>query len=154
MKKNPRSCRRIIAVIGIALLMVGITRTSRADGGRAFADQSKFTKIDVPGAAGSTEPFGINPRGDVVGFYFAILNNNLVTRGFLLTKGTFKNIDVDVPGAVPGSTQAFGINPQGDIVGSYYDGSGNTQWFSVEQIVAREPNVVAIRKEPRTCFLS
>jgi hypothetical protein len=112
-------------MIGIALLMVGITRTSRADGARDFADQSKFTKIDVPGAAGRTEPFGINPQGDIVGHYFAVLNNNIVVRGFLLSKGTFTNIDVDLSGAAPGSTIPNGINSQGDIVGSYFAGSGN-----------------------------
>jgi uncharacterized membrane protein len=123
MKNDKNYCRNIVAVIGIAVLMAGVTQTSRGDDVRGFADKSQFTKIDVPGAAGATEPFGINPRGDVVGFYFAVLNNSLVTRGFLLTKGTFKNIDVDVPGAVLGSTQAFGINPQGDIVGFYSDTS-------------------------------
>jgi hypothetical protein len=78
MKNNAKSCRKIVAVIGIALLVVGITRTSRGDDGRDFAEKSKFTKIDVPGAAGRTEPFGINPRGDIVGHYFAVLNNNLM----------------------------------------------------------------------------
>jgi hypothetical protein len=116
-------------MIGIALLMVGITRTSRADGARDFADQSKFTKIDVPGAAGRTEPFGINPQGDIVGHYFAVLNNNIVVRGFLLSKGTFTNIDVNLSGAAPGSTIPNGINSQGDIVGSYFDGSGNVHGF-------------------------
>jgi hypothetical protein len=50
------------------------------------------------------------PRG---AHYFAVLNNNLITRGFLLSKGKFTNIDVDLPGAVSGSTNAVGINPQG-----------------------------------------
>src|SRR6266403_3893699 len=50
------------------------------------------------------------PRGT---HYFAVLNNNLITGGFLLSKGKFTNIDVDLPGAVSGSTNAVGINPQG-----------------------------------------
>ena len=36
MKNNSNVCRNIIAVIGIALLVAGITRTSRADDGRDF----------------------------------------------------------------------------------------------------------------------
>jgi hypothetical protein len=127
MKNNAKSCRKIVAVIGIALLVVGITRTSRGDDGRDFAEKSKFTKIDVPGAAGRTEPFGINPRGDIVGHYFAVLNNNLITRGFLLSKGKFTNIDVDLPGAVSGSTNAVGINPRGDMVGYYANDNGNIE---------------------------
>jgi hypothetical protein len=87
MKNNAKSYRKIIAVIGIALVATGITRTSRADDGRDFADKSKFTKIDVPGAAGRTEPFGINPQGDIVGHYFDVLNNNLITRGFFAEEG-------------------------------------------------------------------
>jgi hypothetical protein len=75
--------RKMIAVIRIALLVAGITRTSRADDGRDLTDKSKFTKIDVPGAAGGTEPFGINPQGGIVGLYFDGSGN---THGFLLSK--------------------------------------------------------------------
>ena len=129
MKNNLKSYRKIIAVIGIALLVAGITRTSRADDGRDFADKSKFTKIDVPGAAGFTAPSGINPRGDIVGTYFTISNQFIITRGFLLSRGTFTNIDVNVPGAFPGSTNAIAINPRGDIVGFYSDTSFNPHGF-------------------------
>lgn len=72
-----------------------------------------FTTIDVPGAA-FTEAAGINPQGDIVGFYTA----GTADHGFLLHEGTFTNIDV--PGA--SLTQALGINPRGDIVGSYTAG--------------------------------
>jgi hypothetical protein len=64
-----------------------------------------------------------------VGHYFDVLNNNLITRVFLLSKGTFANIDVDLPGAAPGSTIPNGINPEGDIVGSYNDTVGNFHGF-------------------------
>jgi hypothetical protein len=69
MKNNSKFYQKIIAVIGIALLVAGITRTSRADDGRDFATKSKFTKIDVPGAVFGTHPAGINPQGDIVGYY-------------------------------------------------------------------------------------
>src|ERR1700693_3893820 len=121
MKKNREAYREIIATIGITLMVGGMTPNSRADDGRGFADKSKFLRIDVPGAAGVTESFGINPQSDIVGTYFAVSNNNTITLGFLLRKGTFTNIDVDVPGALEGSTNAFAINPQGNVVGFYSD---------------------------------
>jgi hypothetical protein len=129
MKNNATFYRKIIAVIGIALLVAGITRSARADEARDFADKSKFTKIDVPGAAGITAPSGINPRGDIVGSYFVAVNNTIIHRGFLLSKGTFTDIVVDLPGALAGSTFVNGINPEGDIVGVYADSSFNSHGF-------------------------
>jgi len=85
----------------------------------AFAGQVKFTKIDVPGAAGVTTPPGINPQSNIVGTYFTFSNQTDITRGFLLSRGIFYNIDVVLAGAIPGSTNVMGINPRGDIVGSY-----------------------------------
>jgi hypothetical protein len=55
--------------------------------------------------------------------------NSLSRVVFLLSRGTFKNIDVDLPGAFPGSTNAIAINPNGDIVGFYYDSSFNLHSF-------------------------
>jgi hypothetical protein len=51
--------------------------------GRNTSHESKFIKIDVPGAAGVTEPFGINPQGDIVGTYSDGSGN---THGFVLTQ--------------------------------------------------------------------
>src|SRR5438034_6405193 len=56
------------------------------------AGEQGFTPIDVPGAF-FTEPVGINPEGDIVGFY----SNAIGAHGFLLSKGAFTPIDV--PGA-------------------------------------------------------
>ena len=50
MKNNKKYCRKLIAVIGIALLVTGIGRTGEAT---EFADKSKFTKIEIPAALGS-----------------------------------------------------------------------------------------------------
>ena len=58
----------------------------------------------MPGAAGFTAPYGINPQGDIVGTYFDVLENIIVSRGFLLRKGTFTNIDVDLPGSGSGKS--------------------------------------------------
>jgi hypothetical protein len=83
----------------------------------------EFTKIDVPfpGASG-TFALGINPQGDIVGQYF---DSSFVPHSFLLSHGTFSNIDP--PGSSApflGLGTAMGINPQGDIAGSSVDSSG------------------------------
>jgi hypothetical protein len=81
--------------------------------------------IDEPGALpGGTTPTGINPAGDIVGFYFDGGSN---LHGFLLSKGRFDTIDV--PAAFGIITRAFGINPRGDIVGTYFDGSSIEHGF-------------------------
>ena len=142
MKNNAKSYREIIALIGIALIVTDIARTSQA---RDFADKSNFAKIDVPSSAGYTAPNGINAQGDIVGTYGAILNNNSVTRGFLLSKGTFTNIDVNLPGAIPGSTNATGINAQGDIVGFYASDNGNVGFgFDEKGFLLRKGGFTAI----------
>jgi hypothetical protein len=87
MKNNAKSYREIIALIGIALIVTDIARTSQA---REFADKSKFTRIEIPAAFGiGALPSGINPRGDIVGTYTAIINETSNSLGFLLSKGTF-----------------------------------------------------------------
>ena len=80
--------------------------------------------FDVPGAANGTQAYGINPSGDIVGFYTGA---DLNPHGFLRTSGgsvtTF-----DAPGAVFG-TQAYGINPAGEVTGYYFDASFNGHGF-------------------------
>src|SRR5512138_3506677 len=66
-----------------------------------LAAQSGFDTIDVPGAAG-TQAWGINGRGDTVGFY---ATPDKVNHGFLRSGGRFTTIDM--PGA--SSTLANGI---------------------------------------------
>ena len=80
--------------------------------GTAIAqDQPVFYPIDYPGAV-LTNAQGINPLGDIVGFYRDTLG---IQHGFLLSGGNFTSIDY--PGAI--ATDARGISPSGDIVGSY-----------------------------------
>jgi hypothetical protein len=84
MKNNKKYCRKIIAVIGIALLVTGIGRTGEAT---EFADKSKFTKIEIPAALGSVSLLsGINPQGDIVGTYFFCSDGSCSPHGFLLSK--------------------------------------------------------------------
>jgi uncharacterized membrane protein len=89
-----------------------------------FGDGLIFTQIDFPGAA-STQAWGINANGDIVGAYVSADNS---THGFLRTRGEF--ISIDFPGAT--YTYVNGISPRGDIVGQYattLNGSGPNHGF-------------------------
>src|SRR4051794_37466576 len=80
-----------------------------------------FTPIWDPQARVSTEAFGINDGGKIVGAYH---KSSLITDffGFLDVNGTFT--DINDPLAIHGGpfetgTSAFGINDLDQIVGSY-----------------------------------
>jgi len=70
-----------------------------------------FTTIDVPGAV-STQAWGINARGDIVGSY---VDAGSRSHGYLLRDGEFTTIDF----SATASTEAHGIGPNGEIVGWY-----------------------------------
>jgi hypothetical protein len=86
----------------------------------ALADPPRFTTINYPGAA-ATYVLGINPGGDIVGFY----DDNSGEHGFALRAGTL--ISFDYPGAT--WTDAYGISPQGDIIGQYGLADNTTHGF-------------------------
>src|SRR5262249_17701950 len=91
--------------------------------GKATADQPfTFVSLDYPGAI-STELFGINNRGDVVGSY---QNPENFFHGFVYQGGQFTSIDG--PGAA--FTQIKGINDSGDIVGTF---------ITLQDIIAQTP---------------
>ena len=82
-----------------------------------------FRTFDAPDAApDSTAGFGINDRGQVVGFYTDLDGK---AHGFLATETRFTTIDV--PGAV--WTSAQGINSDGHIVGQYGGADGRLHGF-------------------------
>jgi len=72
---------------------------------------SNFQFLDSTGSS-STEIFGINTRGDLVGVY---RDSSGASHAFLLSNGELSIIDV--PGAF--NTIPFGINSEGDITGAY-----------------------------------
>src|SRR5713226_2936192 len=76
-----------------------------------LADGPSFTAIDFPGAA-STQAWGINQSGDIIGNYVSADKSN---HGFLKSRGAYSSIDF--PGA--SYTEANGISPQGDVIGDY-----------------------------------
>jgi hypothetical protein len=75
-----------------------------------FVDcNGQVRKIDFPGAT-TTEAFGINDFGEVIGLYVDTAQN---VHAFWLRDGKFKTDDI--PGAV--ETVPFSVNDRGDIVG-------------------------------------
>jgi uncharacterized membrane protein len=104
------------SILNFVLLILGVSAV-------AVAAPPGFTTIDFPEAS-STQAFGINSHGDIVGSYHLALG---VTHGYLLSGGVFTTIDV--PGAY--GTAARGINSRGDIVGGYSDVAGVVHGFLV-----------------------
>jgi probable HAF family extracellular repeat protein len=70
---------------------------------------------------------GINPAGDIVGFYNS---QDGKQHGFVLTKGKF--ITLDIPSAI--ATEANGIDPQGDVVGRYVTPDGHTHAYFLAKV--------------------
>jgi uncharacterized membrane protein len=95
----------------------------------AFGQQIPFTQLDYQFPDGtkadSTQAWGINPRGDIVGFYVKAG----VSHGFLRS-GDGSYTPIDYPGA--SSTSVTAINARGDIVGSYM-GGGVTRGFLLSE---------------------
>ena len=91
-----------------AVAVTGGAQTPAAqDQGQAF----DYHTFDAVPDATSTNPQGINARGDIVGSY----TRSGVTHGFRWSDGILTTIDY--PGAA--FTDARGINARGDIVGAY-----------------------------------
>jgi probable HAF family extracellular repeat protein len=103
--RNPH--RWLIAAASAVALTAGAQTPAAQGQSQAF---DYYTFDAVPDSS-STNPLGINARGDIVGAY----TSSGVTRGFRWSDGVLTTIDY--PGAV--STDARGINAQGDIVGTY-----------------------------------
>lgn len=82
-----------------------------------------FTAIDFPGPGNhNTACGGINPQGDIVGWY---RDGNNVRHAYLLHNAVFTSFDF--PGAT--STSAQGINAGGTMVGAYSDAGGHVHGF-------------------------
>jgi hypothetical protein len=85
-----------------------------------FAGAATFTTLDFPGAF-STEAFGVNETGDIVGNYRDGAGNH----GFVLSGGAFTSIDA--PGAF--STRAMSIDQSGDVFGAFDDSVGEHRFL-------------------------
>jgi hypothetical protein len=93
-------------------------------------DGGNYTTLDFPGAAG-TNLTGINPSGEMTGFYCSdpacgSTGNASTNHSFTVSKkGAFTSFDP--PGAI--SSTASTVNPSGAIVGAYTDSSGVTHGY-------------------------
>jgi uncharacterized membrane protein len=95
------------------------------------ANLQTFQTINVPGAVpGTTQAFGINNLGQIVGSYTATTGgvHGFVLSGDLQTYQTF-DVAATIPGAQAGTTEAYGINDAGQVVGSYTDIAGSHHGF-------------------------
>jgi probable HAF family extracellular repeat protein len=99
--------RWLIAAASAVALTAGAQTPAAQDQGQAF----DYYSFDAVPDASSTNPQGINARGDIVGSY----TRSGVTHGFRWSDGVLTTIDY--PGSV--FTDARGINAEGDIVGAY-----------------------------------
>jgi probable HAF family extracellular repeat protein len=81
-----------------------------------------YTTLNDPLGVEGTYAYGINNKGQIVGFY---TDGNGKDQGFLYRHGVYTTLSD--PLAV--STMPFGINNKGQIVGSYVDASGNYYGF-------------------------
>jgi probable HAF family extracellular repeat protein len=79
----------------------------------------------------STQAFGINNKGQIVGYYY---DSKGITHGFLYDGGVYTTLNDQL--GVDG-TDAFGINDKGQIVGEYGDASGNNHGLVYRQASTR-----------------
>ena len=96
-------------------------------------DGSKYTTLDVPGAAGTTLT-GLNPSGEISGFSCSDpacgnTGNPSTNHSFVRSKkGIFTSFDP--PGAI--SSTASTVNPSGAVVGAYTDNVGNGHGYLLD----------------------
>jgi hypothetical protein len=100
--------RLLIAIFAVIALIIPFTTSVVS----ASAPDYKFTTINYPDAV-STGPWGINPRGDIVGFYYP----GATALGFTLINGEFKSIDQG------SNTTVISISASGEMVGDYQPNS-------------------------------
>ncbi|HEY3135438.1 MAG TPA: hypothetical protein VGL29_05250 [Blastocatellia bacterium] len=86
-----------------------------------YADKA-YTSIDYPGAV-LTSAFGINNKGNIVGFFQDASKNS---HGFFYNRVTSSFASIDYPNPVcTTGTDARGINKRGDIIGACTDNANN-----------------------------
>jgi hypothetical protein len=130
---NPKGFRLYASIVAVGLFLpstsfLGASVEVSTSGVRLLAG-NEVVSIDVScptgattcpsglapgGVARQTSARGINPRGDIVGFY---VDSAARQRGFLLHDGLYTTIDFPLAGVR--ATIANGINAQGEIVGQY-----------------------------------
>jgi uncharacterized membrane protein len=109
-------CNKVSSNVAIAV--VGSYTNLNTNEDAAFLyKHGKFTDIPGPTGAIASAAYGINDRGEIVGYY---LDSARVPHGFLLKGSTYTTLDV--PGAL--RTFATGINNKGYIVLAWEGSTG------------------------------
>jgi hypothetical protein len=104
--------RRTTRLISLPLLLMALILTviPVISAGAAIPDY-QFTTIDYTATLGGTGPWGINPKGDIVGFYYP--PDSATALGFSVIKGQFASVDQGI------NTTVISINPSGEMVGDF-----------------------------------
>lgn len=112
-----------------------------------FIDNNgSITTLTGPSGATTTQAFGLNNEGQVVGDYVDAAGN---THGFVYSIATAAYTTINDPNATPASpgaptmTVVNGINDLGQLVGFYLDASGNT-----DGMLAAIPGTIATIANP------
>lgn len=133
---RPNDDATFVQGINDAGQMVGAVRLQNVWHGFFRDSAGTFTLLDVPGAS-STQAFGINNSGAIVGMF---LDANMIAYGFLQAPQGALTV-LDAPGAArapftdpsifgePVGTVAAGINTQGEVVGQVLDNNGVVRGF-------------------------
>ncbi len=92
-----------------------------------------YTTLDDPNATAlpaepqGTAAWGINERGQIVGYYY---DSHATIHGFLLSGGQYTTLDAANAGTgFSQGTEALGINASGQIVGQYIDATYGSHGF-------------------------
>jgi probable HAF family extracellular repeat protein len=117
--ENPTGWLRAHDINDHGMIVGGCTDVNGSHG--CYSSGGAWVLLDYPGAA-STEAFGVNNRGIIVGQYTGADGS---THGFSYDGTTWNTLDH--PGAT--STIAYDINDRGTIVGTFEDTNGGTHGF-------------------------
>lgn len=96
------------------------------------AANGNITPINLSGAIGNTDAYGINDNGDVTGNYFST-SAPQTSHGFVLsgTTGRYKTFDVPNPSHTVTTTETdpISINLSGEVAGTFQDSTGEYHLF-------------------------
>src|SRR5437868_1249610 len=107
--------------INDARQIVGLSSDARSSHATGRSTRVVVTTLDDPSADRSTQAFGINDAGQIVGEYLGADGSG---HGFLLSGGTFFTIDDPL-----GVTGATSVNHMGQIVGDYVSADHHLHGF-------------------------
>ena len=109
---------------------------------QALAQSTQDQIITFDAGPNGTTPTGINPTGEITGYY---VDASFVTHGFVRDRDG-EITTFDAPGVGANGTFAKGINPRGEIAGYYYDASNVVHGF----VRDRDGTITSFNAGPNT----